>query len=146
MSSLLPLSNPNVSKSNDLWTLKQYVDLHGNHLQQHIGAIEDTLKKFTHMIEKLVVSNFPSHVVAIQSTSPKSSVANGFVQTQSLYSMLMNTFTTQPQPSQPVWDKLANLRTTGPSRPELGLSNLVTPGSVLCHEPSRSALGLSYST
>jgi hypothetical protein len=52
MSSILPPSNPNVSKSNDLQYLKHYVHLQGNHLQQRIGGIEDTHKKLTRTIEK----------------------------------------------------------------------------------------------
>jgi hypothetical protein len=39
MCSILPSSNPNVSESNTLQSLKQYIDLQGNRLQQHIGGI-----------------------------------------------------------------------------------------------------------
>ena len=53
MSSILPPSNPNVSKSNNLQYLEHYVHLQGNQLQQRIGGIEDTLKKLTRTIEKI---------------------------------------------------------------------------------------------
>jgi hypothetical protein len=46
MTSLLPLlQNPNVSKSNDIQSFEQYVDLQVNQLQQHIEGIDKTLKK-----------------------------------------------------------------------------------------------------
>jgi hypothetical protein len=56
----------------------------------------------------------------------------------------MNTFTTQPQPSQSIWDKPANLHTAGPYGPQLRPFGPVAVGSVLHDEPPRSVLGLSY--
>jgi hypothetical protein len=94
MTYLLPsLQNPNVSKSNDIQSLKQYIDLQGNQLQQHIGGIEETLKKLTHTIEKYVVSSFPSHEVVVKPMSPKTSAAKGSSQTP-LYGIRMNTCAT----------------------------------------------------
>jgi hypothetical protein len=74
MTYLLPSSqNPNVSKSNDIQSLKQYIDLQGNQLQQRIGVIEET-----HTYNrKYVVSSFPSHKVVVKPTSPKTSAAKG---------------------------------------------------------------------
>jgi hypothetical protein len=51
------------------------------------------------------------------------------LKTQALYDMPMNTFATQPQPSQPIWDKLANLRMARPSRPELEALDCPTSSS-----------------
>jgi hypothetical protein len=46
------------------------------------------------------MSNSPSHKVTIESTLAKALDVNGCIQTQPLYDMPMNTFVTQPQPSQ----------------------------------------------
>jgi prefoldin subunit 5 len=55
MASLLPSSqNSSVSKSNDITSLKQYIDLQWNQLRQCIGGIEEKLKKFTQTIENLL--------------------------------------------------------------------------------------------
>jgi hypothetical protein len=43
------------------------------------------------------VSNFPSHVVAIEPNLPKASAANRSSQTHLLYGIPMNTFAMQPQ-------------------------------------------------
>ena len=56
----------------------------------------------------------------------------------------MNTFTTQPQPSQSIWDKPVNLHTAGPYGPQLRPFGPVAVGSVLHDEPPRSVLGLPY--
>jgi hypothetical protein len=82
MASLIPLSqDPNVSKSNDILSLKQYIDLQENELQQNIGGIEDTLKNLMYTIVKFVVSSFPSHEVTIEPTSPKELATKGSSQT-----------------------------------------------------------------
>jgi hypothetical protein len=73
-------------------------------------GIKDTLKKLTRTIEKHVVSNFPSHGVAIESTSLKASVANGSVQTKSLYDIakeyILDTTTTLSTDLGPTYESM----------------------------------------
>jgi hypothetical protein len=73
-------------------------------------GIKDTLKKLTRTIEKHVVSNFPSHGVAIESTSLKASVANGSVHTKSLYDIakeyILDTTTTLSTDLGPTYESM----------------------------------------
>jgi hypothetical protein len=84
------------------------------------------LKKLTRTIEKHVVSNFPSHGVAIESTSLKALVANGSIQTKPLYDIadeyILDTTTTlstnlgptyESAHDQIIWAKARTVRPSG---------------------------------
>ncbi|KAL5676062.1 hypothetical protein ACJX0J_012193, partial [Zea mays] len=38
-----------------------YVDHHQNQMKQHIGGLEDSIRKLTHTLEKSVAPSFPSY-------------------------------------------------------------------------------------
>jgi hypothetical protein len=52
---------PNVSKFDDVHFLRVYVDEQREQLQQLIGGMQDDFKRMTHIFEKSVILNFPSH-------------------------------------------------------------------------------------
>jgi hypothetical protein len=59
--------------------------------------------------------------------------------------MLINTFMTQPQPPQPIWDKPVSLGMAGPFGPELRSSVPAVATLVFQDEPTRSTPGPPYS-
>jgi hypothetical protein len=58
-----------------------------------MGGVEELLKKLTRILfEKSIVPSFPSHEVAIETTSLDASTTNGSPQSQPLYGMLINSY------------------------------------------------------
>jgi hypothetical protein len=56
-----PLQTPNVSKSDDIQFLRQYIDLQQDQLKQYIGRMEKSFKILTRAYEKPTIPSFPSH-------------------------------------------------------------------------------------
>jgi hypothetical protein len=93
---------PNVSKSDDVHALRVYVDEQRKHLQQLVGGMQNDFKRMTHIFEKSLIPNFPSHDI---DTTQDSSAANQHPQSQPLFGMPMNFYTEQPQSPPPVCEK-----------------------------------------
>jgi hypothetical protein len=73
--------------------LKHYIDHQRYTLEQCMGGVEELLKKLTRILfEKSIVPSFPSHEVAIETTSLDASTTNGSPQSQPLYGMLINSY------------------------------------------------------
>lgn len=141
MASFLPTTHaPNVSKPDDMQSFRQYIDEQHDQFKQYMGGMEESFKKLTRAYGKSVVSNFPSHEIDAKAATHNSSNLNGHSQTQPSYVVSMNSYTGQPQPPPPVWDKPTVLPTTRPSRTELGLSAPLADGPVVCDGPPRTAL------
>jgi hypothetical protein len=61
VASLLPsLQNSNVSKPDDIQSIKQYVHQQQDQMKQQIGGLEELVRKLTRSLEKSVAPSFPS--------------------------------------------------------------------------------------
>jgi predicted transcriptional regulator len=58
---LCSLQVPNVSKPDDIQSIKQYIDHQQNQMKQHIGGLEESIRKLTRTLEKSVAPSFPSY-------------------------------------------------------------------------------------
>jgi hypothetical protein len=62
LASLRPVAlAPNVSKSDDVHTLRVFVDEQREQFQQLVEGMQNDFKRMTHVFEKFVAPNFPSH-------------------------------------------------------------------------------------
>jgi hypothetical protein len=60
---LLSSQVPNVSKSDDIQSIKQYVDQQQDQMKQHIGGLEKPLMELTRAFEKSVAPSFLSYLI-----------------------------------------------------------------------------------
>jgi hypothetical protein len=58
---LSSLQVPNVSKPDDIQSIKQYVDHQLNQMKRQIGGLEESIRKLTRTLEKSVTPSFPSY-------------------------------------------------------------------------------------
>jgi hypothetical protein len=58
---LSSLQVPNVSKFDDIQSIKQYVDHQQNQIKQQIGGLEESIRKLMRTLEKSVAPSFPSY-------------------------------------------------------------------------------------
>jgi hypothetical protein len=58
---LSSLQVPNVSKPNDIQSIKYYVDHQQNQMKQQIGGLEESIRKLMCTLEKSVAPSFPSY-------------------------------------------------------------------------------------
>jgi hypothetical protein len=56
---LSSLQVPNVSKPDDIQSIKQYVDHQQSQMKQQIGGLEELIRKLTGTLEKSVAPSFP---------------------------------------------------------------------------------------
>jgi hypothetical protein len=67
LTSLVPLLHDNhVNNSNDVQSIKHYIDQQGDILKSYIDG---SFKKLTHTYDKFVVPSFPSHEVIVRAAS-----------------------------------------------------------------------------
>jgi hypothetical protein len=59
---LSSLQVPNISKSDDIQSIKHYVDQQQDQMKQQIGGLEKSIRKLICALEKSVAPNFPSVV------------------------------------------------------------------------------------
>jgi hypothetical protein len=111
---LSSLQVPNVSKPDDMKSIKQYVDHQQNQMKQQIRGLEESIRKLTHSLEKSVAPSFPSY-----ETSINTSASNG----DSLPQPLMNSYPEQIPPPPSLLGRSAPLDTVGPSKLLLGPSD-----------------------
>jgi transcription initiation factor IIF auxiliary subunit len=77
IASLVPLSQVlNVSKSDDIQSIKQYVDQQQDQVKQQIRGLK-TLRELTRTFEKFVAPSFPSHETSNRISTPSTSATNG---------------------------------------------------------------------
>jgi hypothetical protein len=57
---LSSLQIPNVSKPDDIQSIKQYIDQQQNQMKQKIRGLEESIRKLTCSLEKSVAPSFPS--------------------------------------------------------------------------------------
>jgi hypothetical protein len=78
VASLLPsLQISNVSKSDDIQSIKQYVDQQQDQMKQQIGGSEESIRKLTRSLEKSVAPSFPSFKTSNRMSVSNISATNG---------------------------------------------------------------------
>jgi hypothetical protein len=112
---LSSLQVSNLSKPDDIQSIKQYVDHQQNQMKQQIGGLEESIRKLTRTLEKSVAPSFPSYKTSNEVFMSDASATNGDSQPQPLYGMPMNSYLGQIQPSSPLLGRSVPLNTVGPS-------------------------------
>jgi hypothetical protein len=75
---LLPfLQISDVSKSNDIQSIKQYVDHQQNQMKQQIGGLEETIRKITRTFEKSGAPSFLAYETSDRISVPNTLASNG---------------------------------------------------------------------
>jgi hypothetical protein len=74
------LQVPNVSKPDDIQSIKQYVDHQQNQTKQHIGGLEESIRNLTRTLEKSVAPSFPSYETSNRISMSNTSATNGDLQ------------------------------------------------------------------
>jgi hypothetical protein len=95
---LSSLQVPNVSKPDNIQSIKQYVDHQQNQMKQQIGGLEESIRKLTRTLEKSVAPSFPSYETSNRVFMSDVSATNGDSQPQPLYGMPINSYSGQIQP------------------------------------------------
>jgi hypothetical protein len=126
---LSSLQVPNVSKPDDIQSIKQYADHQQNQMKQQIGGLEESIRKLTRTLEKSVAPSFPSYETSNGVFMSDASATNGDSQPQPLYGMPMNSYSGQIQPLLSLLGRSAPL-------------NMVEPSGL----PIRRPFGLLYRT
>jgi hypothetical protein len=77
---LSSLQVPNVSKPDDIQSIKQYIDHQQNQMKQQIGGLEESIRKLTCMLDKSVAPSFPSYETSNRISMSNTSATNGDLQ------------------------------------------------------------------
>jgi hypothetical protein len=122
---------PNVSNTNELQSLKAYIDEQREQMQHIIEGIQKDYKRIVHAFDKSNVAKYSSHEVELGENTRNSSTTGCHDQSQPLYGMPMDTYPEQPQ----IGSKLADLHMSGPSARERGPSRPVMAGPIFNELP-----------
>jgi hypothetical protein len=77
LASLLPTTTtPKVSDTNELQSLKNYIDEQRDQMQNIIGGMQKDYRTLVHAFDKSTVSNFPSHEVELGENTRNSSATS----------------------------------------------------------------------
>jgi hypothetical protein len=117
---LSSLQIPNVSKPNDIQSIKQYVDQQQNQIKQQIGGLEESIRKLTRSLEKSIAHSFPSFETSNRMHMSNTSTTNGDSKPHPLYDMPMNSYPGQIPPPPCLFGRSVPLDMVGPSEPLLG--------------------------
>jgi hypothetical protein len=137
---------PNVSNSNELQPLKNYVDEQREQMHNIIGGMQNDYRRLVRAFDKSSIANFPSLEVELGGNTRNTSAIGCHDQSQPLYGMLMDTYPEQSQ----IGSKSANLHMLGPSARERGPSGPATVGPIFnelprhAPEPQHMAQNLNY--
>jgi hypothetical protein len=137
---------PNVSNTNELQSLRNYVEEQREQMQNIIGGMQRDLKRLVRAFDKSSITNFPSHEVELGGNTRNTSATGCHDQSQPLYGMPMDTYPEQPQ----IGSKSADLHMPGPSARERGPSGPTTVGPIFnelpryASEPPHTTQNLNY--
>jgi hypothetical protein len=106
---------PNVSSTNELQSLKAYIDKQREQLQRIVGDIQNNHKRLVRALDKSTTANLSSHEVEWREYTHNSSATGWHDQSQPLYGMPMDVYPRQRQPPTHIGDKFADLRMSEPS-------------------------------
>jgi hypothetical protein len=133
LASLRPTPDiPNVSNTNELQSLKNYVDEQREQMSNIIGGMQNDYRRLVRAFDKSSIANFPSHEVELGGNTRNTSAIGCHDQSQPLYGMPMDTYPEQPQ----IGSKSADLHMPGPSTRERGPSGLATIGPIFNKLPT----------
>jgi hypothetical protein len=137
---------PNVSNTNELQSLRNYVDEQREQMKNIIGGMQNDYRRLVRAFDKSSIANFPSHEVELRENTRNTSAIGCLNQSQPLYGMSMDTYPEQSQ----IGSKSANLHMPGPSARERGPSGPATAGPIFNElpthvpEPHRFAKNSNY--
>jgi hypothetical protein len=98
LASLRPTTiTPEVRDTNELQSLKNYIDEQRDQMQNIIGGMQKDYRRLVRVFDKSTVANFPSHEVELGENTCNSSATCCHDQSQPLYGMLIDTYPEQPQ-------------------------------------------------
>ena len=78
---------PNVSNTNELQSLRNYVEEQREQMQNIIGGMQSDFKRLVRAFDKSSIANFPSHEVELGDNTRNTSVKGCHDQSQPLYGM-----------------------------------------------------------
>jgi hypothetical protein len=111
LASLRPTTNiPNVSNTNELQSLKAYIDEQREQMQHIVGGIQNNYKRLMCAFDKSTIANFPSHEVKLGENTSDSSVTGCHDQSQPFYRIPIDMYPWQQQPPTHINDKFTDLR------------------------------------
>jgi hypothetical protein len=140
LASLRPTTNtPNVSSTNELQSLKAYIDEQREQMQHIVGDIQNDHKKLVRVLDKSTIANLPSHEVKLREYTRDSSATGCHDQSQPLYGMPIDVYPGQQQPPTHIGDKFADLRMSRPSACERGPSGPTATDPIFRSKLPRSA-------
>jgi hypothetical protein len=122
---------PNVSNTNELQSLKNYVDEQREQMQNIIEDMQNDYRRLVHAFDKSSIANFPSHKVELGDNARNTSARGCHDQSQPLYGMPMDPYPEQPQ----IGSKIVDLHMSGPSARERGPSGPATAGPIFNELP-----------
>jgi hypothetical protein len=97
LASLRPTTNtPNVSSTNELQSLKAYIDEQLEQMQHIVGDIQNDHKRVVRALDKSTIANLPSHEVELREYTRDSSATCCHDQSQPLYGMPRYTYFGKP--------------------------------------------------
>jgi hypothetical protein len=135
MASLRPTTDiPNVNNTNELQSLKAYIDEQREQMQRIIGDIQNDHKRLVCALDKSTIANFTSHEVELREYTRDSSATGCHDQSQPLYGMPRYTYSGKPQPPTHIGHKIVDLRMSGPSAHERGPSGPAAVGPIFRSE------------
>jgi hypothetical protein len=113
---LSSLQVPNVSKPDDIQSIKQYVDHQQNQMKQQIRGLEKSIRKLTRTLEKSVAPSFPTYETTNRISMSNTSATNEDSQPQPLYGTPMNSYPGQIPPSPSLFGRSVPLDPVEPSK------------------------------
>jgi hypothetical protein len=147
LASLRPTPDiPNVSNTNELQYLKNYVDEQREQMQNIIGGMQNDYRRLVRAFDKSSIANFPSKEVQLGGNTHNTSTIGCHDQSQPLYGMPMDTYPEQSQ----IGNKSADLHMSGPSAHKGGPSGPATAEPIFnelprhAPEPPSMAQNLNY--
>jgi hypothetical protein len=133
---------PNVSNTNELQSLKNYVDEQREQMQNIIGGMQNDYRRLVRAFDKSSIANFPSHEVELGDKMCNTSAIGCHDQSQPLYGMPMDTYPEQPQ----IDSKSVDLHMPEPSAHERGPSRPATVGPIFNELPPTCTRATTYDT
>jgi hypothetical protein len=115
-----------VSNTNELQSLKAYIDEQREQMQHIVGGIQKDYKRIVRAFDKSTVANFPSHEVELGENTRNASAIGCHDQSKPLYGMSMDTYLEQPQ----IDSKLVDLHMSRPSARQRRPSGPTTVGPI----------------
>jgi hypothetical protein len=123
---------PNVSSTNELQSLKNYVDEQREQMQNIIGGMQNDYRRQVRAFDKSTIAKKILHEVELGGNTRNTSAIGCHDQSQPLYGMPMDTYPEQPQ----IGSKSADLHMPSPSARERGPSGPVTAGPIFNELPT----------